>query len=63
MPTSERKLLRRARTGDEDAFAQLVEIHGERIYGALRRFGLDANEADEVAQEVFLRAWRGLPRF
>jgi RNA polymerase sigma-70 factor (ECF subfamily) len=63
MPTSERELLRRARAGDEDAFAQLVEIHAERTYGALRRFGLDANEADEVAQEVFLRAWRGLARF
>lgn len=62
-PTSEHALLQRARTGDQDAFARLVEIHAERIYAALRRFGLDANEADEVSQEVFLRAWRGLPRF
>jgi RNA polymerase sigma-70 factor (ECF subfamily) len=38
-------------------------MHAERVYGALRRFGLDESEADEVAQEVFLRAWRGLPRF
>jgi RNA polymerase sigma-70 factor, ECF subfamily len=38
-------------------------MHAGRVYGALRRFGLDANEADEVAQEVFLRAWRGLGRF
>ena len=38
-------------------------IHAERVYGALRRFGLDADEADEVAQEVFVRAWRGLGRF
>ena len=33
------------------------------MYGALRRFGLDPGEAEEVAQEVFLRAWRGLARF
>ena len=38
-------------------------LHADRVYGALRRFGLDASEADEVAQEVFLRAWRGLARF
>src|SRR5438309_10792867 len=38
-------------------------MHAGRVYGTLRRFGLDATEADEVAQEVFLRAWRGLPRF
>ena len=36
-------------------------IHADRVYGALRRFGLDPAEADEVAQEVFVRAWRGLP--
>ena len=29
----------------------------------MRRFGLDASEADEVTQEVFLRAWRGLGQF
>lgn len=49
--------------GDQDAFAELVEMHAARVYGALRRFGLDAGGADEVAQEVFVRAWRGLPGF
>ena len=38
-------------------------LHADRVYALLRRFGLDAGEADEVAQEVFVRAWRGLPRF
>lgn len=38
-------------------------LHADRVYGALRRFGLEAGDADEVTQEVFLRAWRGLPRF
>ncbi len=62
-PSSENELIRRARDGDEEAFAELVMLHADRVQGALRRFGLDASEADEVAQEVFLRAWRGLPRF
>jgi RNA polymerase sigma-70 factor (ECF subfamily) len=63
VPTSEHELIRRSRGADQDAYAQLVEIHAERVYRALRRFGLDAAEADDVAQEVFLRAWRGLGRF
>ena len=61
--SSERELIRRACAGDEDAFAELVVRHADRVYGALRRFGLDPGEADEVAQEVFVRAWRGLSRF
>jgi RNA polymerase sigma-70 factor (ECF subfamily) len=59
----EAQLLDRARGGDQQAFGRLVELHSERVYRALRRFGLDAEEAGDVAQEVFLRAWRGLDRF
>jgi RNA polymerase sigma-70 factor, ECF subfamily len=62
-PTSEHELIQSARAGDQDAFAQLVMMHADRVYGALRRFGLTESEADEVAQEVFVRAWRGLARF
>ncbi len=62
-PISEHELIRRARAGDEDAFAQLVMLHADRVYSALRRFGLDRGAADEVAQEVFVRAWRGLGQF
>ena len=60
---TEQDLIRKARGGDQQAFAELVMLHADRVYGALRRFGLDAVDADEVAQEVFLRAWRGLGRF
>lgn len=60
---SERELIRRARGGDPDAFAELVMKHADQVYATLRRFGLDASEADEVTQEVFVRAWRGLARF
>jgi RNA polymerase sigma-70 factor (ECF subfamily) len=60
---SEQDLIRRARAGDQEAFAELVMTHADRVVVALRRFGLDAGDVDEVAQEVFLRAWRGLARF
>jgi RNA polymerase sigma-70 factor, ECF subfamily len=60
---SEHDLIARARGGDQDAFAELVMRHADRVVAVLRRFGLEAGEADDVAQEVFLRAWRGLERF
>lgn len=63
MTVTEPELIKRARGGDEDAFGELVTHHADRVYAALRRFGLDMTEAEEVAQEVFLRAWRGLERF
>ena len=63
MAPSENELIDRARSGDENAFAELVAAHADQVYGALRRFGLDPDEADEVALEVFVRAWRGLGRF
>ncbi|MGZ4313723.1 MAG: RNA polymerase sigma factor [Solirubrobacteraceae bacterium] len=62
-PTSEQDLIARARGGDQAAFAELVMMHGDRVYAALRRFGLGPGDADDVAQEVFLRAWRGLDGF
>ena len=61
--TDEPQLVARARSGDADAFAEIVMLHSERVLAALRRFGIAAAELDEVAQEVFLRAWRGLARF
>jgi RNA polymerase sigma-70 factor (ECF subfamily) len=57
------ELVLRARAGDQSAFEALVLRHGDRLHAALRRFGLTPTEADEVAQETLLRAWRALPRF
>jgi RNA polymerase sigma-70 factor (ECF subfamily) len=56
-------LLGAARAGDEHAFAELVRRHQARVYRvALRMLGSDA-DAQDAAQETFVSAWRGLPRF
>jgi RNA polymerase sigma-70 factor, ECF subfamily len=56
-------LLTRLRAGDARAFEELVTIHQHRVFGvALRMLGSRA-EAEEIAQETFLRAHRALADF
>ncbi|MCS7082286.1 MAG: RNA polymerase sigma factor [Bacteroidetes bacterium] len=47
----------------EEAFTELVRRYQERIYGLIRRLVRDHATADDLTQEVFLRAWEGLGRF
>lgn len=57
------KIIARARRGDADAFEQLVAAYRDQVFRlALRMCGSEA-DADEVAQEAFLSAWKALPNF
>lgn len=60
---NDRELVARAQEGDEDAFAVLVQRYeiGVRRYAA-RMLG-DAEEARDVAQLAFIRAWENLSRY
>ncbi len=49
--------------GDQDAFAQLVQMHQRRVFNLVFRMLQNYEEANEVAQETFLAAWQGLPSF
>jgi RNA polymerase sigma-70 factor (ECF subfamily) len=60
---SEPALVDRARTGDRAAFEELVRRHADRLYAVVLRFVADDEEAQEVTQEAFLRAWRSIGRF
>jgi RNA polymerase sigma-70 factor (ECF subfamily) len=44
--------------GDEGAFGELLIRHQSAVYGFARRFLADAQEAEDVAQETFLRLYR-----
>ena len=56
-------LLRRLRTGDPRAFEELVRTYQHRVFGVAFRMLGNAAEAEEIAQEVFIRAHRGLAEF
>lgn len=59
----EATLVDRARSGDRLAFEELVRRHADRLYAVVLRFVADDDEAQEVTQETFLRAWRSIGRF
>ena len=63
MPDAERALIDRAQQGDHDAFAALVNEHQRYIYNLALRVLRDENEALDLAQETFVRAWSALPNF
>jgi RNA polymerase sigma-70 factor, ECF subfamily len=56
-------LLERCRQGDTTAFAQLVSMHERMVFGLAARILGDAEEAKDVAQEVFLQVYKTLGRF
>jgi RNA polymerase sigma-70 factor, ECF subfamily len=60
---SDQVLVRAARDGSVDAFAELVRRHEAPVYRtALRMLGSRV-DAEDVAQEAFIQAWRSLARF
>lgn len=54
-------LARRARVGDRDAFAQLVDRHGPALHRYASRMLDDPSETADCLQDAFADAWRGLP--
>jgi len=49
--------------GDERAFAEILNRHQDAVYGFARRLLKDDPEAEDVAQEVFLRLYRASDRY
>lgn len=56
-------LIRRARTGDRDAFDALVRLHFERVHTLMFRMTKNHEDAEDLAQESFVRAYGALASF
>ncbi len=61
--TSEAALVARARSGDHQAFEALVRQHKDGVLNLARRIVAEAEAAQDVAQEAFIKAYQQLPRF
>ncbi len=59
----DQELVERAAAGDLQAFAELVRIYEHRIASVLYRLLDDRRDVEEATQDVFVQAWRRLPRF
>ncbi len=57
------ELVRKAKQGNDEAFGMLVEQYQDKIYGYVSRMLHDPEEAEDVAQEVFIRAYQNLKEF
>jgi RNA polymerase sigma-70 factor, ECF subfamily len=61
--TEEWSLISRAREGDRSAFEALYRQHVGRIYALCLRLGGEVARAEDLTQEVFVRAWQKLAQF
>ncbi len=60
---SEEQLIRRAQAGDNDAFEELLRLHEKRVYNLCLRMSANADDALDLSQEAFLKAWRALGQY
>ena len=60
---AERSLVERCQRQDDEAFAKSVDAYQVRVLGFVRRMVPDHEEALDVTQEVFIRAFQSMGRF
>jgi RNA polymerase sigma-70 factor (ECF subfamily) len=63
MRSDDAELLARLRAGSDQAFAELVDQYKGLVLNLAARMTGRQDAADDLAQEVFLRVWRGLASF
>lgn len=60
---TESVLVERCRRRDDEAFGRLVDAYHSRVFGFVRRMTSGSQEAEDVTQEVFVRAYTNFPHF
>lgn len=58
--TDEKVLIRQVLDGDTEAFSQLVTAYEKQVYNLCLRMVNDPEDASDLAQDAFIRAWQGL---
>ncbi len=61
MERDDNRLIQDALAGDQAAYAELVRRHRQRVYSLAWRMVRNDTDAEDIAQEAFLRAFRALP--
>lgn len=56
-------LMLRVKTGDHAAFQELVERHQNMIVGTVAKMLGNPSDAQDIAQQVFIRLWKSAPRY
>jgi len=59
----ERDLIERSKKGDRSAFEAIVHRHQDKVYNLCRYMLRDPRDAQDAAQDVFLKAYKGLKVF
>lgn len=59
----ETEIIRQAKAGDQQAFSQLVERYQRRVVGVAQAVVHNPDDAVELAQETFVRAYENLAKF
>ena len=57
------ELMARIGTGEHEAFRQLVERHQNAVIGTVAKMLGNPSDAEDIAQQVFLRLWRNAKRY
>ena len=59
----EEQLVRRAQQGDNSAFEQLLLLHQKKVYNLCLRMSANADDALDLSQETFIKAWRCIGQY